>query len=131
MVSPSVRLGRPLLLVVVALAAGCSGGTGSISGRVTLKGAPLPAGLISFHSQVGNREVCNAIIRDGAYSLDSVPAGKAVVTVRAIQANPKGDTTRASSSMVSVPARYADPGKSGLSLTVQAGSQDFPVELTP
>jgi hypothetical protein len=132
MVSSPVRLWRPLFVVLTGVVVGCSSGKGSVSGRVTLNGAPLPAGVISFHSEVGNREVCNAAVRDGGYSLDGVPTGKALVTVTSTQANPRGDTgSPASLGRAAVPARYAKPGTSGLSLTVQPGSQTFPVDLTP
>src|SRR4051812_32716242 len=80
-----VRLSVCLLLAGCPLfAAGCSPGKGSVSGRVTLNGAAVPSGIISFHSEEGNREVVNAPIKDGNYAVYGIPAGKATVTVSAI-----------------------------------------------
>jgi hypothetical protein len=135
--------------------AGCSGGKGTITGTVTLNGSPLPAGIISFHSEVGNKEVFNAPIQNGNYSIEGVPAGKARVTVRVAKSGPApasgaakgglpapssgGDTgattpSKSATPVVTVsgvPDRYGDPDKSGLELDVQSGSQTFPVTLTP
>src|SRR5438067_12731326 len=56
--------------VVLALAAGCGGGAkklpvAMVSGKVTFKGQPVPAGFITFQAEQG--PVKSAEIRDGVY----------------------------------------------------------------
>ncbi len=134
MVSPSRRCAQSLLFALVLLAAGCSAGKGSISGKVSLNGTPVAGGTITFQSEVGNREVFSALIKDGQYSIEGVPTGKARVTVKNLGpgAGGKQDGNRAASQGASpIPARYADPDSSGLSLTVRPGEQSYPVDLTP
>src|SRR5436305_6529586 len=64
------------LLVLLALAgAGCSAGTGTVSGTVRCKGEPLPFGRISFHCQTGDKRVLAGTIRDGVYTVYDIPVG--------------------------------------------------------
>ena len=125
---------RLLLLSLFLLAAGCSR-KGALSGRVTVNGAPLPAGVISFHSEAGNREVHNAPIRQGEYSLEGAPTGQARVTVTAQGAGTSGDANRGGAFQGGnpgwVPPRYADPAQSGLNLIIRRGKQTYEVDLTP
>src|SRR5262249_39142554 len=113
-----------LLLSVASSVPGCARGKGSITGKVSLNGNPVATGLISFHSEVGNREVFNAPIRDGSYTIEGVPEGSATITVRslgsasptvsaptkngpdgALPKNTKGSAIR---SPDRIPDRYAD-----------------------
>ena len=54
---------------VLALAAGCAGGPemGQVSGTVTFKGQPVPAGWISFTPEPGKGSVRVCQIKDGRY----------------------------------------------------------------
>ncbi|VTU00806.1 unnamed protein product [Gemmataceae bacterium] len=134
------------LAALVGGALGCSQDPGSVSGEVTVGGKPLPGGVISFHSEVGNHEVINAPIKDGKYTVSGVPSGNAIVTVgnlrplpgAAPKAAPAGDGAaapkagpRRAAPTGPVPARYGDPGTSGLTIVVQPGDQTFPVVLSP
>src|SRR5690348_2686083 len=71
-----------LAALVCGLAAGCGGGKGHrVSGKVTFKGAPVPAGRIYFtpDSTKGNTGPTGyADIKDGAY--DTAAAGGQGVT---------------------------------------------------
>jgi hypothetical protein len=126
---------RPGLFVVLLLSAiGCSG-KGSISGTVTYKGEKLPNGAICFHQQDGNRDVFNAAVRNGEYSIDGVPTGPTKVTVVSAESSgAKGDfgaKTGPNAAKFELPRRYADPNESGLTLTVQGGRQPYNVDLIP
>ncbi|OWK38891.1 hypothetical protein FRUB_06396 [Fimbriiglobus ruber] len=118
-----------------------------------MNGTPVPSGVITFHSEVGNHDVFNAPIRDGRYSVDGVPVGAAVVTVRNTgsgppvteqakkpSAAPAGDgkvgdsgtkPKPAAPASGAVPARYGDPATSGLSTSIRAGAQVYPLDLAP
>src|SRR2546423_1656505 len=80
----------PLAALAAALAlAGCgSGGTGVVSGKVTVNGKPLKKGLITFSSEVGNRDPYSARIVYGAYQTGEIPCGPAKVTIYPAQINP-------------------------------------------
>lgn len=135
------------LVVLVGGALGCSREPGAVSGEVTLNGKPLPGGVISFHSEVGNHEVINAPIKNGKYTVSGVPSGNAIVTVGNLQpvpaaatkaapvgdgpAAPRAGPRRPAPATGPVPARYGDPGTSGLTIVVQPGDQTFPVALAP
>jgi hypothetical protein len=136
-----------ILLPLVLLAAGGCAGRGTVSGHVRLDGKPVPLGTISFHGQEGRHEVCNALIRDGTYSIDGVPAGATRVTVASAFTPGQGEgaagkrpaalaTTKphgpvAAPPLPTIPRRYGDPDQAGLSLRVHAGAQVYDVDVPP
>jgi hypothetical protein len=122
-----------VLLGLIAFSSGCSRGKCTISGRVTLEGRPLPAGVITFHCQTGNREVVNAKIQDGNFSVDDVPIGPVKITVTPIpsQGDKGADQRQSSGGALPVPNRYRTPEESLLQLEVKGKSQQFNVDLTP
>jgi hypothetical protein len=71
MIRSAIRLG--VLVAILGLTAGCSGSrpkTIQLSGKVTFKGQPVPAGYLSFlpdASQGGRGEVRVVQIKDGVY----------------------------------------------------------------
>lgn len=67
-----------LLGLIVSATVGC-GGKGTISGKVTVDGQPLGAGVITFHPSKG--QAISADIKDGQYTVTGVHAGDAKVTV--------------------------------------------------
>ena len=121
---------RVLCFIVLLVAcAGCVGtGTGDVTGVVTYRGKPLPAGTISFYD--ATRGVwSSAIGPDGSYSVAGIPTGTAriaVVTPMAISMPGAPPPPKS----VPIPAKYADPDKSGLTCVVGRGSQTHDVTLT-
>jgi hypothetical protein len=67
-----------VLGLVLSATAGC-GGKGTVSGKVTLDGEPLPAGTITFQSKSG--KAASGAITDGQYSVPGVPTGEVSVSV--------------------------------------------------
>jgi hypothetical protein len=143
---PRPRALPPLALLLLLPAVNGCGGTGTISGRVTVNDHPLPQGTITFHSQGGRHDVFNAPIRDGAYSIDGVPTGEVLVTVVAPPpVAPGRDVPRAGGADAAlwnsarrgqagsgpVPPRFGNPERSGLGLRVAPGSQEYNVDLKP
>ena len=109
-----------LRCVVVVLAAGLAfpvegfaadKGVGSVEGKVTLSGKPLPAGKVSVHPAKGKPVV--APVKGGDYSANAVPAGEVVITIEG-----KG-----------VQRAYASPKTSPLRLEVKKGKNLHDVEL--
>ncbi len=142
-----IRIPALVLLVPVWLAAGCgSPATGTVAGTVTVGGAPVQNGLITFSSEVGNRDSFSAAILDGKYTTSAIPVGPTKVTVTNRGANPAdapakesgaNDNIRPTASkqggkkVVIVPAKYGDVGTSGLTYDVTNGENAKDFDLTP
>jgi hypothetical protein len=86
--------GRPFLLLplFLVLALGCnkSATPAGVSGKVTYKGQPVPAGSITFHLPAGG--IFKYPIRDGAYSGSDLPAGEMAVTIETESQNTNDPT---------------------------------------
>jgi hypothetical protein len=146
------RLAVVLLAPVVAVLAGCSG-KGQVSGKVTYKGQPVPAGRVTFVCQSGDNRSISAAIKDGRYTIADCPSGPVKISVETFPpagaakpdasppGAPKGITAGFGPSAnsesyasppgqyVQLPARFANPDKSDLSYTVTAGKQDHDLDL--
>lgn len=126
------RLGVCLAAGLTVALAGCGGSSkATVSGTVTYKGEPLPAGMIAFIGK-DNQVASGAIEPNGHYSVRNVPIGPVKISVTPPPAPlqdskpPEGMPTTKS---VSIPDHYKDPEKSGLTYTVKSGSQDHPINL--
>jgi hypothetical protein len=138
-----------LFLALASLsAAGCvPPPTGTVSGIVkTSDGKPLPKGLITFLSEVGNRDVFNAVIVNGKYLTSEVPAGPAKVVIvpdlarsvgTGVSPNQEGNdlvprrNPADEKKLAEVPAKYQNADTSGLHVIVQTGENTFDVDLRP
>src|SRR5260370_1315116 len=74
-----------LLLCLLVLTAGCSGGTGSVeraevTGKVLFKGQPLPGGRVTFVTVQGGFAHGGTIDERGNYTL-SAPVGEVRIAV--------------------------------------------------
>jgi hypothetical protein len=128
-------LRRAFALATVFLA-GCAPATGTVQGKITINGMPLPAGLITFLSEVGNHDAFSATIKDGKYETGPIPAGPCKVTVvHSSVARPAAggsDLGRArTTGVVEVPDKYGRADSSGLTFTVKPGANTFDQNLTP
>jgi hypothetical protein len=81
-------LALPLSLVIVA---GCktSATPAKVSGKVTYKNEPVPAGTVTFHTEKGGI-FYYPLNPDGTYSGSDLPTGEMVVTIDTESANPEG-----------------------------------------
>jgi hypothetical protein len=86
--------------------------TANLSGVVTNNGQAVSSGVMRLHQK--NGQVARAEIKDGSYSIDSLPAGRYVVTLEGTE----------------VPAKYGKPETSALTTDVQAGANAFDFALT-
>jgi hypothetical protein len=119
---------------VVLFCTGC-GGPGTVSGKVSLDGTPLPGGLVSFHDSEGQTR-SGGISREGTYTVSNIAPGKTQVSVLTLSERrgirePEGGK-RAMNSLgpyVPIPAKYMDKDRSGLALEVKTGRQDFDIQM--
>lgn len=69
------------LLVFSLLGSGCGPSKGSLSGKVTLDGAPLHGGRVDFANKSGGPSATVEINDDGTYSVPILSGGDYAVTV--------------------------------------------------
>lgn len=141
----SLRIPRRFAIVTATglLIAGCSGGDPDakravpVSGTVTYKGEPISAGRIVFQPDKGRP--AEGEITDGAFSLSTYKPGDGaveghhkvgVVAVEEVPATKAGKAGNESTTKFLVPAKYNDPGLSGLEATVPSGgSKEIKITL--
>jgi hypothetical protein len=132
--------------LVIPTACTSSKRTAEVEGRVTYKGAPLPEGVVLFLAE-DRRQDIGSINPDGTYVVKHAPLGRNKVSVQTLPSVPEsvpavrvrnepekkgmptGDKSPARS--VPIPARYANTDTSGLTFTVQEGSNRYDIELKP
>jgi hypothetical protein len=74
--------GRVALLLTAFLVAGCSSRTAHVSGKVLLRGQPLPGGTVTFFPTNGQGTPASAQIEeDGTYDMPKAPVGPVKITV--------------------------------------------------
>jgi hypothetical protein len=126
-----------LISLIPLVFVGCGKGdsrtpTHAVRGKVTDGSKPLAHAQVVFHpiaTTAGTPKPRAKTDANGEFSLttydgnDGAPAGQYKVSVEQLLADPKnpdaGPTNR-------LPAKYADPEKSGLTATVNAGPNELP-----
>jgi hypothetical protein len=78
-----LRLWTWLILPALLLCLGCGGDKGDISGKVTYRDKPLPAGTVTFFGPGDQVVGSSPISADGNYSITKVPVGPVRITVSA------------------------------------------------
>jgi hypothetical protein len=108
---------RALVITIAGLlgpvvAAGQTTATeGSIRGTVAFTGYPIPWAKLQLHPERG--KTITGRVKAGSFALEKVPAG----------------THRVSVTGGNLPEQYADPARSGLSIEVDKGANDFRLDL--
>jgi hypothetical protein len=93
--------------------------SGKLSGIVTYQGKPLSGGTITF--QCGAQKMRAKIGEEGQFAIEGLPVGEARI---AIDPQPAGKAPA-----VLLPARYSDPARSGVIVTVLEGDQTVDIKL--
>lgn len=129
--------GRATLAVAILfLVTGC-GGTGDVTGKVTLDGQPLPGGLVTIYDSQ-EKNLSSMISADGSYTVAGVPLGKGDIIIQTVEPygnpiNPLDPPREWFGKYVKIPLRYKDRGKSGFTIDVKRGIQqlDLPLQSEP
>lgn len=129
------------LFFLTSVLAGCGGNPDgptlvSVSGKITLNGAPLPEGDVIFRAADGKGHAYAGKIKDGSYSIET-EAGKKKVEIKSMRDVPGKTTEDNPGEVVSVreqivPTKYNS--ESTLEITVTEGgsdSTDFSLEGDP
>jgi hypothetical protein len=135
------RVGLLIAAMAGVLVSGCgSGGMGRVSGTVTHQGQPLQAGTVTFIATDGERPNASGDIQpDGSYSLQTTEPGDGAVVGEYQVAISGVDSAVYNTPMPGMPAevpksvipeKYSDPSTSGLTATVESGSntKDFDLQ---
>jgi len=131
-----MRVGRAFggLALCAALAAGCDGsGLADVSGTVTVDGAPVEEGSITFVPADGQGQTAGGPIKDGKYSVRASP-GRMKVSISAPKAIGKKKLYNTPNSpegtiwKEGLPARYNE--QTELTLDVKPGRNAKDWELT-
>lgn len=129
---PTRRLAGGWLTVALALAVGCGGEkpTGSVSGTVNYKGAPVTAGTINFLSKTGAGAVAK-IDATGHFKMEGeLEAGEYKVYATPPLPEPQAPGTKvAAPPKFEVPQKFRDPASSTTTVTVKSGANDIPIEF--
>jgi len=103
---------------------------GTLYGKVTFKGQPVPSGKVLVMGEGG--VVCSGEIRtDGRYTVYRVRPGPARITVATYPLAPPGPVPVPAAPYVAIPARYRDFDKSRLTHDVTGGGQFRNLDLQP
>jgi len=130
------------LFVFLAATTGCSNdpGRGSVKGKITVDGKPLPKGMITFLSEAGNKDPFSSAIVNGEYAIPDMPAAAAKVYIilplsdEPLQVD-KGDLMApvrpGRVSKLTVNEKYQNSATSGLEFTLQKGENTYDINLNP
>jgi hypothetical protein len=121
--------------VTLLFLVGC-GGTGSVSGKVTLNGKPLPGGIVfAHHGKKGQVAPASGLINpDGSYFVANILTGQTTLTV--LTAAGMGNALHPDTwhppfgEYVPIPPKYMSLETSGFELNVKVGKQEMNLELT-
>ncbi|NBU75961.1 MAG: hypothetical protein EBS30_12185 [Planctomycetes bacterium] len=130
-----------VLLTSMFFVSGCGGDSagpkvGTMTGKITYKGAPLSNGTVQVFSADG-RGGSGPITADGTYTA----LGDVTITVKVLAsamtgmkpvARPPGTPAMPGESdkpPVTIPANYGDKAKSGLTFTIKSGTQTNNIDL--
>jgi hypothetical protein len=136
------------LLVTLAVV-GCGKGSGTVSGKVTLDGKPVPGGSINFACLNEDGQIQTArsgsIDKDGSYRVPKIPEGPVKIAIqgpphgvppeflkkmRFSGPSPRLSIRIAEREPVEIPNRYTDAKTTDLTYTVVRGNQEHDIALT-
>jgi hypothetical protein len=134
---------RFLLLAIAAVGvAGCGGEPErqTIPGKVTLKGQPLPSGVVRIHGP-GDRLSSAMIQPDGTFAITDVMPGKVQISIvddpsssgggmpPPAGAAPPPKSDKAAVKRVPIPAKYKDVKTSGLEYDITPEMKELVITL--
>jgi hypothetical protein len=127
--------------------AGCGSQHAIVEGEITVDGQPANSGRVFFRSADEKSVVVAYVQSDGTYHAVDVPLGPMTVWVTPLTRLERGKLQRNAKakkpnvpeapegpeapilSFVSIPPKYQDPNSSGLTTTVQSGTNTYNIEM--
>jgi len=115
----------------------------TLTGAITHNGAPIEFAMVIVQSKDGSKSAIGKINDDGKYVVENCPIGEVLVgvntdagrgefTSKMMQQNktaldPKSSKRISTPKFVELPKKYFDPNTSGLSTTIQAGTNTYDI----
>ena len=125
-----------LLLLVPAVLAGCSGGMGQVSGKVTYKGAAVKGGTLIFSPTGGGKPASATIKEDGTFTAGTYNPGDGVLvgTHKVSFTAPEPVLTekqRTDPNYIAPPSPYGGLAPKTTEVQIKSGSNTIDIELGP
>lgn len=119
------------ILVCLGWLGGCGSGgppSGTVSGKVTLNGQPLSAGVVVFTNSAAGVGASASLDERGIYHLPSIPAGSYDVAIQPPPPPPPEEMPQVRPKSP-IPDPFRDPETSPLKATINQGQNtaDFPL----
>jgi hypothetical protein len=112
------------------LVAGC-GGPGTLTGKITFKGQPMPGGMVSvYDGSFARRD--GQIQNDGTYTVRNITPGPVKIGVRSVIGHPifhPEDHENPFGPYRHIPMKYSDPDRSGFATEIKSGKQEYEIEI--
>jgi hypothetical protein len=132
------RLALLGVLFLGVLTTGCGSSGPTVSGHVSYRGVALTNGGVMIHGPDGT-SAYGGIGPDGSYTVRNAPRGPVRISVsvpvftplprRLAAGFPAAQLPVQPSTVIAIPAKYARPDSSGLTVLVEAGSQQHDINL--
>jgi hypothetical protein len=131
-----MRFGFAMASIGLLIVAGCGKSDwGYLEGSVLLNGKPIGPAIISLEPSDGQRAGgVGPVDENGKYKIISArkKEGVAVGDYRVtVHSNLSDFGFEQPNKKAAIPARYANPDTSGLTVTVERGTKQFDIELKP
>jgi hypothetical protein len=116
---------------------GCESGQGNLSGKVTFGDKAVRYGSVAVHGSDGVLKT-GAINTDGTYTVEGLAAGPAKIAVISLDPSESQSKMRKKDAKApkvekegwfSLPEKYADPDKSGLTFDVRRGPNSHDIAM--
>jgi len=126
-------LGCVILLVMSLIVSGCSQGpqTGTLEGKVTLKGQPFSNARLNFLNQKTGAAMAAEIQPDGSYRVDKLEVGTYTVFLAPKEVGDPDNPAAGSGIDPNVPPDCYNQSTSPLRVEVKPGANSANIELSP
>ena len=126
-------LGCVILLVMSLIVSGCSQGpqTGTLEGKVTLKGQPFSNARLNFLNQKTGAAMAAEIQPDGSYRVDKLEVGRYTVFLAPKEVGDPDNPAAGSGIDPNVPPDCYNQSTSPLRVEVKPGANSANIELSP
>lgn len=127
------------MITISCMLAGCGGSsqenkvTGTISGKITIKGKALASGQVNYFSEETGAGALGTLKEDGTYEIDGeIPVGIYRVYLSPVidlDATPPPGHAHVETKLKGVPKKYQSEAKTDLTATVKEGQNTLDFDL--
>ena len=131
----SGSIGNVMMSMALLLVVGCGGKPAKVSGTVSIDGAPVQQGTVTFAPTGGGMRATGIIQSDGSYRIQTnrdvgLEIGEYDVAVASREIISTGEGSPPRPGKFFVPSRYGRTTTSGLHYSVEKGSNVIDIDLS-